>query len=238
MEAPTYQEFRAWALSNGYTGRTLAPYVEADEPIKTATRILVFLAGTRWDHEPLPYLKLCRLYHGVSESKPQALEPYPPLTVADFRGTDIPRSHAVWMALWDAGWSCEKIATTWDQPLESVVEALDKLMCRPWPVRRLGAGGLSTKERATARRNRIRQLFHEQGWSLEQLRQAYPIYSRAILERIVKQREQEVLSRTCKDCGTLISGKRSTREYCNATCRKRAARRGDQSREKVALETA
>jgi hypothetical protein len=63
-QAPTYKQFRDFALSHGYTGRTLAPHVEADEPIKTATRILVFLAGTRWDDEPLPYPKLCQFYFG------------------------------------------------------------------------------------------------------------------------------------------------------------------------------
>jgi hypothetical protein len=66
-QAPTYKQFRDFALSHGYTGRTLAPHVEADEPVKTATRLLVFLAGTRWDDEPLPYPKLCRLYHGATE---------------------------------------------------------------------------------------------------------------------------------------------------------------------------
>jgi hypothetical protein len=75
MSAPTYREFRDFALSHGYTGLTLAPDVEADEPVKTATRILVFLAGTRWDDEPLPYPKLCQLYHGVTEA--QAVEAKP-----------------------------------------------------------------------------------------------------------------------------------------------------------------
>jgi hypothetical protein len=64
MQAPTYKEFRDFALTHGYTGSTLAPHTKADEPIKTATRIL--LAGTRWDDEPLPYPKLCALYNGVS----------------------------------------------------------------------------------------------------------------------------------------------------------------------------
>jgi hypothetical protein len=62
----TYKEFRTWALSEGWTGRKLAPYMEADEPLKTATRILVLLAGTHFDDQPLPYPKLCQLYHAVS----------------------------------------------------------------------------------------------------------------------------------------------------------------------------
>jgi hypothetical protein len=74
-QAPTYKQFHDFALSHGYTGRTLAPHVEADEPIKTATRILVFLAGTRWDDEPLPYPKLCRLYRGSDVTAPDAPAP-------------------------------------------------------------------------------------------------------------------------------------------------------------------
>ena len=72
MQAPTYKEFRDFALSHGYTGRTLAPHVEADEPVKTATRILVFLAGTRCDNELLPYPKLCHLYYGTTPTTPTA----------------------------------------------------------------------------------------------------------------------------------------------------------------------
>jgi hypothetical protein len=75
-QTPTYNQFRDFALSHGHTGRTLAPHVEADEPVKTATRILVFLAGTRWDEEPLPYPKLCRLYHGMEET--EAIKPAKP----------------------------------------------------------------------------------------------------------------------------------------------------------------
>jgi hypothetical protein len=83
MEAPTYKEFRDFALTHGYTGRALAPYVEADEPIKTATRILVFLAGTRWDNEPLPYPKLCELYHGNKETASPTHSPRTHVELAD-----------------------------------------------------------------------------------------------------------------------------------------------------------
>src|SRR5215211_5418956 len=72
MHAPTYLEFCNWALAHSYTGRTLAPHVEADEPVKTATRILVFLAGIRWDNELLPYPKLCHLYYGTTPTTPTA----------------------------------------------------------------------------------------------------------------------------------------------------------------------
>jgi hypothetical protein len=72
MHAPTYHEFRTWALSQGYVPETLAPHVEADNPLKTAERVLVHLAGSTFDEQPLPYAKLCALYRGatVSSSAP------------------------------------------------------------------------------------------------------------------------------------------------------------------------
>jgi hypothetical protein len=221
VQAPTYQEFRTWALSQGYTGRTLSPHVEADEPIKTATRILVFLTGTHWDDEPLPYPKLCQLYHGSREVQGKALlSPYPPLTAADSPVADIPREHRVWMALWDAGWSFEKIAATWNQSLELVEAVLDKLIHQPWPVRRIGTGDLATQEQAVARRYQIRRLFHDQDWTIEQLHQVYPVYSRAMLEKIIKQRAQATIGKTCRHCETPIIGKRSTKAFCSPECRR------------------
>jgi hypothetical protein len=66
---PTYQEFRTFALSQGYTPKDLAPFVQADEPEATASRILYHLAGVvssktgfSWDESPLPYPILCEVY--------------------------------------------------------------------------------------------------------------------------------------------------------------------------------
>jgi hypothetical protein len=59
-------------------GRTLAPHVEADAPIKTATRILVLLTGTRWDDEPLPYPRLRRLYYGQVAATKAIVSPLTP----------------------------------------------------------------------------------------------------------------------------------------------------------------
>ena len=70
--APTYREFRAWALAQGYTPETLAPHVQADNPEQTAERLLVHLAGTPWDDESLPYPKLCQLYWGAAATAPAA----------------------------------------------------------------------------------------------------------------------------------------------------------------------
>jgi hypothetical protein len=76
----TYQEFRTWALAHGYAGRTLAQHPQAGDPLKTATRILVFLAGTHWDRVPLPYPKLCHLHahgHATSEAAKPPCIPHP-----------------------------------------------------------------------------------------------------------------------------------------------------------------
>jgi hypothetical protein len=73
MNAPTYQDFRQLATSQGWTPKDLAPFVQADEPEKTAERILYHLAGVvssqtgfAWDECPLPYPILCEVYqHGA-----------------------------------------------------------------------------------------------------------------------------------------------------------------------------
>jgi hypothetical protein len=73
--APTYKEFRTLALSRGWTPKDLAPFVQADNPLKTAEHLLVHFAGTRWDDEPLPYPKLCELYRGSDATAPAAPAP-------------------------------------------------------------------------------------------------------------------------------------------------------------------
>jgi hypothetical protein len=73
--APTYKEFRTFALARGWTPKDLALFVQADNPLKSAARILYHLAGTRWDAEPLPYPKLCQLYRGSAATTPAAPAP-------------------------------------------------------------------------------------------------------------------------------------------------------------------
>jgi hypothetical protein len=70
MSAPTYQEFRRLALTHGWTPKDLAPFVQADQPEKTAERILYHLAGVvssrtgfAWDDCPLP----CPILRAVYE---------------------------------------------------------------------------------------------------------------------------------------------------------------------------
>ena len=76
---PTYKEFRSFALSKGWTPKDLAPFVQADDPLRTTERILFHLAGTRWDDEPLPYPKLCQLYRGsdATSGRQASLAPAP-----------------------------------------------------------------------------------------------------------------------------------------------------------------
>jgi hypothetical protein len=70
MTAPTYAQFRTLALSQGWTPKDLAPFVQSDNPEATANRILYHLAGVvssptgfSWDDCPLPYPILCEVYH-------------------------------------------------------------------------------------------------------------------------------------------------------------------------------
>lgn len=69
MSTPTYQEFRELAATHGWTPKDLAPFVQADQPERTAERILYHLAGVvssqtgfAWDDCPLPYPILCEVY--------------------------------------------------------------------------------------------------------------------------------------------------------------------------------
>jgi hypothetical protein len=52
---PIHKEFREFALSRSFTPETLAPFVQSDRPLQAAERILVYLAGTSLDNEPLPH---------------------------------------------------------------------------------------------------------------------------------------------------------------------------------------
>jgi hypothetical protein len=70
LSAPTDQEFRQLAMSEGWTSKDLAAFVQADDPERTAERILYHLAGVvasqsgfAWDDCPLPYPILCEVYH-------------------------------------------------------------------------------------------------------------------------------------------------------------------------------
>jgi hypothetical protein len=147
------------------------------------------------------------------------VQSYPSLTVADL--PDIDLKSRPWLVMWEAGWSVEKIAATWNEAPETVSQILDNLTEGALPPHRIGTGGLYAKARVTARRTRIRHLYHKQGWSLEQLRQAYPVYSRAMLEKMLKQSlTPKPAQKVCKRCEALILGKRSSRKYCSDTCRK------------------
>jgi hypothetical protein len=137
MYAPTYLELRLWALENGYTPSTLAPYVESDNPQKTAVRILFHLHGSRWDDEPIPYPKLCQLYHGeepasssldsersirmrvirearyVGEYGQDEIDNAPCITFQQFRRLVKQRG-------WSERWLIEQVKPYLDEPRETV----------------------------------------------------------------------------------------------------------------------
>lgn len=104
MQAPTYNEFRTWAYVNAYTPETLTPYVLADNPLKAAERILVHLAGTRFDDEPLPYPKLCQLYQETTGLKAKGTTD---ATTAERRLT--PDEETAWIECQFRTWAPERI---------------------------------------------------------------------------------------------------------------------------------
>jgi hypothetical protein len=119
-QTPTHKQFRDLALSHGYTSRPLAPHVEADEPVKTATRILVLLTGTRWDDEPLPYPKLCRLHHGQVAASMAAVSPL------------TPNEETAWIEWQFRTWAPERITRYYEQAaLQRKIDHAPKLAKAP-----------------------------------------------------------------------------------------------------------
>jgi hypothetical protein len=228
---PTYREFREFALSKGLTPETLAPYVQSDSPEKAAERILVYLAGTRWDDKPLPYPRLCQLYHSdyptdkpeTSVRAPCILNQTLPLEVPD-----APPLHRAWLDLFDAGWTLEKIADTWNQSLESVEAILDDLSQQPLPPEPYLLALPKTEAEGKKYRQLLRELAHR-GWSQDSLnRITGGIYFPELLATITgkvstsrKSRSTLDSKRTCPCCKKRVKGRQ---QYCSDACKMKAAR--------------
>lgn len=219
MHAPTYKEFRDFALTHGYTGRTLAPYVEADEPVKTATRILVFLVGTRWDNEPLPYPKLCALYHGTTPA-------------ASTASTHCPRGH---VELSDALASGRK-DRPWLKPGQYTV------------THKLADPYLYITLTPDAPREGIKTLAHLAGalrLNADTYRFPYEVLCRLagrqwrargdqlekgtapLVPSIEEHTEEHTYAPRCCPCGASLIGQASQR-FCSPRCRKQASRANPQ----------
>jgi hypothetical protein len=137
MQAPTYLEFRLWALDNNWLPSDLATFIEADNPQRTAVRILFHLHGTHWDDEPLPYPKLCQLYRGeaVASSAPEPMrsahvrvphetrhpgeygqdeiDQVPVVTFQQFRRLANQRG-------WSERWLIEQVKPYFDEPTDTI----------------------------------------------------------------------------------------------------------------------
>jgi hypothetical protein len=235
MQAPTYKEFRTWAYVNAYTPETLAPYVQADNPLKAAERVLVHLADTRWDSVPLPYPKLCQLYHGESSSEtrePSTLAPRPFNQIPRTEVLDVPPLHRAWLNLWDAGWSVEKIATTWNQPPDSVEAILDDLSQQPLPPEHVTLSLPRNRAECDKRHQLLRELA-ERGWSQESLLRITGCYTTEVLSSIIgkpsskasaprKSRAKLSPSRRCIcGCKKRLKGRQ---RYASDACRKKVTR--------------
>jgi hypothetical protein len=228
---PTYQEFRTWALAHGYTGRALAPHVQASDPVKTATRILVFLNDTHWDHEPLPYPKLCALYEGATDEPPAPKPAKPVSTVGDF--VPVKRStHHVWLALFDAGWSCAKIASAWSTlrapvSAEDVAVILNDLSMEPTPAVRPVPPLPKNTQAHLKQRNTIARLYRV-GWTIDRLYRTFFYLSPEVIRQTVgspvrKSRAKLSPRRKCPcGCAQRVTGRRT---FATESCRKKVARR-------------
>jgi hypothetical protein len=233
MNAPTYKEFRAWAYVNTYTPETLAPCVQADNPLKAAERILAHLAGTRFDDEPLPYQKLCQLYHGATleqttkKRKLRAFNQIPPAELPP-EALDAPPLHGTWLLMFEAGWSIEKIASVWNQPIESVEATLDKLSQWPLPPEQQRLALPGSEEEGKKYHEILREL-HRRGWSEAALLRLTGCHTpeslSAILRLPAKTRKSRVKldpRRICPcGCKKRLKGRQ---QYASDACRKKVTR--------------
>ena len=92
--------------------------------------------------------------------------------------------HRKWFALWGLGWTPEKIASAWNQPLVDVEKALEDADQQPLSPEPILLALPKAKATCDKRRRRLRELF-KQGWSLATLQRiTRGIYTREFLEEI------------------------------------------------------
>jgi hypothetical protein len=130
-------------------------------------------------------------------------------------------THTSWLHLWEMGWSLERIASTWAQPLAHVEEVLNELSMQPLPpqirqVPRLPA----TPAEAQERRAQIQQLYR-QGWSIERLARMFFYYSEAFLTALCQQAQPKGKACGC-GCGERLRDKQL---YATPACKQKAYRR-------------
>jgi hypothetical protein len=163
------------------------------------------------------------------------------MSALDFQHVDA--RYRPWLALFEAGWSFEKIADAWTtkaQPQTAAVveRILDKLPLEPIAALPTALPVVEKLDEAKAQsdrqRSHIRYLAQVKGWTLEQLQQVYPLYAPSMLEHIIgkasgprKSRSKLDPKRVCP-CGCK---KRSTgrRGYFSDACRKKVARKNARS---------
>jgi hypothetical protein len=133
----------------------------------------------------------------------------------------IPRSTQLsWLALVEFhNWSMEHIASTWNEPVALVQEALDTLSMEPiaeiHKVPRLPA----TPAEAQERRAQIQQLYR-QGWNIERLARTFFYYTEAFLTELCQQAPPRGRACAC-GCHQRVRGKQ---RYATLACRKRVSR--------------
>jgi hypothetical protein len=137
-------------------------------------------------------------------------------------------THTSWLRLWEMGWSLERIASTWAQPLAYVEEVLNELSMQPIPQRRQVPRLPATPAEAQERRDLIR-LLHRQGASVDELGRRFFYYSPEVIEKIVKQpletaRGEAWGTRGVCRCGCGASVKAGQR-WATSGCKKRTQRR-------------
>jgi hypothetical protein len=177
----------------------------------------------------LSYPKLCALYHGAQDESP-APEPAKRLsTVDDFVPVKRITNH-VWLALFDAGWSCEKIASAWSTlhaPVSAEDVAAIPLSMEPTPAVRPVSPLPKNTQANLKQRNTIARLYHV-GWTIDRLYQTFFYLSPEVIRQIVgspvrKSRSKLSPRRKCPcGCAHRVTGRRT---FATESCRKKVARR-------------
>jgi hypothetical protein len=151
----------------------------------------------------------------------------------------VPQQYRPWLAMFEAGWSLEKIASTWSteaHPLSAadVDTALDNLTQQPLPLPRGLPPLPQSGEECNEWRGHLRQLAAHR-WPQESLdRITGGIYSPEFLAELIGQSKLTRKSRSKLDtrrhcpcrCGKRLAGRQ---QYATDACRKKVARKRERS---------
>jgi hypothetical protein len=140
------------------------------------------------------------------------------------RNSPISSTHQAWLALWELGWSIDRLASTWNQSPDHLTTILNDLSQHPLPSRVRSVPQLPTTPNAAHRlREIIRQLYHH-GWTIGRLAETFPYYNAAFISELVKKSRMTPPAEKRCACGC-TQGVWGRQKWATPGCRKRTQRK-------------